>query len=294
MPTLLRSLNLTNARVVARTLAATGHLEALNEVTSPDSVTEELWRGLVHVLRFESPLFGEGDLLTIETAATGLSARATAELYARIKQATADNTRMPSYRIDYGGDDVSPRPPRLVVPLDEIVQEVRSVISRIRYLRLAKTIRERQNPTVDADRQVLLSRLQAMGFSDELSDASSEIEQRAATATTETDVKTVMDLLRSFFEEFTEEACRKVEARLGKPVPSGPKLSHYAPYRQYLESARFIGFEESEFLQKLYNFLSNQGTHKLGSAPEQLKVAHTTVIEWCMLIAGRINDFLSN
>jgi hypothetical protein len=79
---------------------------------------------------------------------------------------------------------------------------------------------------------------------------------------------------------------------VNKPVPSGPKVNHYAPYRQYLENAEFIGAEESELLQKLYNFLSNQGSHKLGSAPEQLRVAHATVVEWCMLIAGRIANFL--
>lgn len=49
-----------------------------------------------------------------------------------------------------------------------------------------------------------------------------------------------------------------------------------------------VGPEESALLQALYNFLSNQGTHKLGAAPEQLRVAYATVIEWCMLVAGRV------
>ena len=54
-----------------------------------------------------------------------------------------------------------------------------------------------------------------------------------------------------------------------------------------------IGPEEYNLLQKLYNFLSNQGSHQLGSAPEQLRVAHATVIEWCMLIAGRVENLLA-
>jgi len=127
-----------------------------------------------------------------------------------------------------------------------------------------------------------------MGFSAKLSQASDEIEARAVLAATEIDVKAVMDLVRTFLEEVVEEASRKIEPKVGRAAPAGPRISHYAPYRQYLESAGIVGPEESALLQTLYNFLSNQSTHKLGAAPEQLRVAHVTVIEWCLLIVGRV------
>lgn len=287
-PMLLALLDLRTARVIARTLAATGNLSALQELSRVDSAAEDLWRGLIHVLRFESPLFSEVDLQVVEKAATLASAMAGREAAVEMEEL---NTTPPVPGV--------PRPfvgrrvvHRLPTPLSQAVDELHAVVSRIRYLRLAKTLRENQNPAIDADRQELLSRLQSLGFSAKLSHASNEIERRAATATTDIDVKAVMDLLRTFYEEFTEEACRRVESKVDTAAPSGPKVNHYAPYRQYLENANLIGPEESEFLQKFYNFLSNQGSHKLGSAPEQLRVAHATVVEWCMLIAGRIANFL--
>jgi len=293
VPTLLRSLNMENARVIARTLAATGNLDALAKVTGGGELTQELWRGLVHTLRFESSLFSEADLQSIETAAVLLANIATQE---GIKENQSNPHRTTHRLVATGSTPYNPktRTYRLVTPMHDVLDELRSVIERVRYLRLAKTIQEGQNPAIDHDRQVLLSRLQSMGFSDKLSIASSEIEKRAASASTGVDVESAMDLLRTFFEEFTEEACRKIEAKVGKPVPTGPKVAHYQPYRQYLENAGIVGPEESALLQTLYNFLSNQGTHKLGSAPEQLRVAHATVIEWCMLIAGRASDFLQN
>jgi hypothetical protein len=107
-------------------------------------------------------------------------------------------------------------------------------------------------------------------------------------------VKSVIDLLRTFLEEVIEEACRQIEQKVGKAAPAGPRVNHYSPYRQYLESAGIVVREESELLQVLYNFLSNQSTHRLGAAPEQLQVARVTVIEWCMLVAGRVEAFISS
>ena len=48
----------------------------LDDVTTLDGATQELWRGLIHVLRFESPLFSETDLRTITRAAGHLRNRA--------------------------------------------------------------------------------------------------------------------------------------------------------------------------------------------------------------------------
>ena len=238
--------------------------------------------------RFESALFREDDLQTVLAAAQ--RAERLARVYAVEEFKASDRVR-PGYVVQrLPGKTATDTPYIIITPFENITSEARSVVERIRYLRLAKTIREGRNPAVDADRQVLLSRLQAMGFSDSLSITSDEIEQRAATAATPTDVKTVMDLLRSFYEGFVKEACGKVEAKAGKSVSSGS----FQPYKQYLENAGLLVPDESAILQSLYNFLSNQGAHKLSSAPEQLRVAHATVVEWCMMVAGRVDAFLAS
>ena len=86
--------------------------------------------------------------------------------------------------------------------LDPVIDELKSVIARVRYLRLAKSIREQQNPAIDADRQILLSRLQEMGFSDKLYAASTEIESKAAVAANETDVRRSWNYYDLFYEDF--------------------------------------------------------------------------------------------
>ena len=308
---LFGALNAQSARVVARTLAATHNLAPL-AVTRKLRSGEELWRGLVHTLRFESGLFSEKDLQTVLAAARPAKEVARPLAVTRKLRSGEELWRGLVHTLRFESGLFSEKDLQTVLaaarPAKEVARpfaversnvsgrlhpgraywpEVRSVVERIRYLRLAKNIREGRNPAVDTDRQVLLSRLQAMGFSDSLSIASNEIEHRAGIASTATDVKTVMDLLRSFYEGFIKEACGKIEMRVGKSVPSGS----FQPHKQYLENAGLLVPDESAVLQSLYNFLSNQGAHKLSSAPEQLRVAHATIIEWCMLVAGRIDAF---
>ena len=289
VPALFNNLNQQNARVVARTLAATQNLAPVGETTDMRPAIEELWRGLIHTLRFESVLFSETDLQTV--LATAQHAQRVARTFA-VKQAKASGRPRPGwvYR-RLPRDTTGETRYHIRTPFQHLVPEAQSVIDRIRYLRLAKTIHEGRNPAVDADRQVLLSRLQARGFSDSLSTTLDEIEQRAAIAATPTDVKTVMDLLRSFYENFVREACGKIESRA---KASAPTRGTFHPYKQYLENAGLIVADETAILQSVYNFLSNQGTHKLTSAPEQLRVAHATVVEWCMMVAGRIDTLLAN
>lgn len=288
VPALFTHLNRQSARVVARTLAATQNLAPLAEMNDTRPAIEELWRGLVHTLRFESGLFRENDLQTVLAAAQCAKSVATAFAVEKAKAAgrprpgwthrpiPVDTARGMTYLIN--------------TPFETLLPEVQSVVDRIRYLRLAKTIHDGRNSAVDADRQVLLSRLQARGFSDSLSTTLEAIEQRAAIAASPTDVKAVMDLLRSFYEAFIREACGKIETTAMPSVPTG---GTFQPYKQYLETAGLIVEDETAVLQSVYNFLSNQGAHKLTSAPEQLRVAHATVVEWCMMLAGRIDTLLA-
>lgn len=288
VPILFTFLTVDNARVIARSIAATKNLGVLLDLQRLDTPIEILWRGLIHTLRFEPGLFDDGDLDIVLAGAIELRKRAYAD-GERLKQlAAAKGVEVEGVR----RHSIGSKTPFVVVTFGGIADEVRAVLDRVRYLRLAKTLQEGRNPAIDADRQVLISRLTGLGYSDQLVKVSHEIEQKANLAQSEIDAKTTMDLLRTFYEEFIEESCRKVEKKVGKDAPAGPKVNHFAPYREYLATHAFVGPEESELLQKLYNFISNTGTHKLSSAPEQLRVTHAMVIELCMLIAGRVAAYL--
>src|SRR6267143_3557140 len=69
--------------------------------------------------------------------------------------------------------------------------------------------------------------------------------------------------------------------------PSG-KLKDFQPWKDLLVTAKVLTSEEADILQKFYNYFSNVGTHRLGSQQEHVRVAKNTVIEWGLLLVGRV------
>jgi hypothetical protein len=174
IPLLMSLLNEVNARVIARALLVTGNVDGLLEIKKLNSAAEQCWRGVIHVLRFESGLLRDEDLAAIDVAAHVLR-----------HNAFKEGAKEPAKIAPKGFKTYGSPLPDVVRTFSPMVDEVESVIARVRYQRLAKALRSGTNLAVDADRQVLLSRLATVGYSAALSNASNEIEHKAATAQTE-------------------------------------------------------------------------------------------------------------
>ena len=277
VPALLGAMTSANAGLAARTLLATDNADPFASMERLDDVGAAFWGGTALTMRYEPHLVDPKAEAKIRATAAKLQTRAQIADGAR-KQGLSSPSAYTGVVVASGAR--------------QALEHVLGLSGRIRYEWVARTIREGPNPAVEADRQVLKSRLAQIGLSAGLLRASDEVAHRALTAVTETDVKTVMDLVRAFLEEFVEEAAHKIQPMVGTAVPSGPRQSHFRPYRDYLTNAKVMAQDESDLLQSLYSFISNHGSHKLFTSPEKLRVSHSMVIEMAMLIAGRIVDLL--
>lgn len=163
---------------------------------------------------------------------------------------------------------------------------VRRTVERVRYLRLRQELIEAVNPEINTDRQTLVSRLEELGFRRDIVEALQELDRKLYGAGRALDFKGVMDLARTIFEEIVEDAAKKTAQLMKRSPPPGGKP--FQPWKQFLTDAGLITADEGELLQKLYNYLSNAGAHKLGSAPEQARVTKNMVIELGLLVVGRV------
>ena len=92
--------------------------------------------------------------------------------------------------------------------------------------------------------------------------------------------------------ETFEDAANSIAEAQSKALPGGK--NHFARFLQFLVNEGVLTVDEGEFSQKLYNYLSNAGSHSLGSAPEQARLTKNIVIEVCLLVLGRIQTFKAN
>jgi hypothetical protein len=79
-------------------------------------------------------------------------------------------------------------------------------------------------------------------------------------------------------------------ARLSKRPTPPAGSGNFQPWNQLLINAGVLTDDEGALSQKLYNFLSNAGAHRLGSALEHVRVAKAMVIELGMLLVGRVQS----
>jgi hypothetical protein len=272
---LLAQLNNRTAAVIAHTLVELHHVNAVREWSRIDESGLTFWRAIAEKLRYEHWLLSPDDLQHVLKGMSGIYATAIAKM-----SSAGRETLSKEYKEGERAKQL----------LDN---DLRPITTRVEYDRLKAELLNVQNPALDSDRRELLSRLEVLGFDERLSAALDEIDRKLIRASTAFDFKTAMELLRTFFEEFIEEAAKKVSRKSTVRFPTGEKLNHFSTYKDYLRNSSIIGREEEELLQKLYNYLSNMGSHVLGSTPEQFHVSRTTVVEWCMMIAGRVQNYLS-
>jgi hypothetical protein len=168
---------------------------------------------------------------------------------------------------------------------------VGAIIDRIEYLRLRDELLETVNPELNADRAIVVERARSAGFSEELPKALAEVEARIAAAASGFDFKACMELTRTALQEFVRQTCRTIEPTFGKPVP-GATESYYKPWLDYLSSAGLLRADEQPVFQSLYNYMSKEGAHKLGSAVEAVRVARGVTIELLLLLSGRLQGYL--
>lgn len=171
--------------------------------------------------------------------------------------------------------------------LGVVLERVERTIGRIRYLRLKAELLEGVNPEINTDKQVLVSRMEQLGFRKQIMEAMEELDRKVHEAGKPLDFKACMDLARTIFEEIVEDAGRKAAAVKNHSLPPAGS-SNFQPWYQLLVNVGALSGKEGDVLQKLYNFLSTEGAHQLESAPEQVRVAKNTVIEWGLLVVGRV------
>jgi len=262
---LIKQIDLKNAKVISHCLFEIGKLaDLITVINHPLTKSEHrlaLWASLIEKLTAESHRFTEADINALDQMAVGWSKK-----YPKLSA------------------QFSVRPD-VALAIVKALDHLRGRIDKVRYLRLKRQLFEGQNPEINTDKQVLVSRLEALGFRQEIVKALDQLDVKLYSAGTPLDFKGCMDLLRTIYEKIFEDAAKAASTKVARPLP---QTGAFQPWRQYLENENVITRDEGEVAQKLYNYLSNAGAHRLGSEPEQARVTKNIVIELGLMVVGRV------
>lgn len=262
-------LNASNAPIVAYMVHELGSRLTFRYWERIDLPSIEFWVGIADKLSVEPWLFSPADLDELRVG------------WARLKSLT-------DFAIERPDEDVERWD--IAKQFRRVLDYVEHVLDLVARRRLEQTLATAPDLTVQADTQRLLSRLDRLKFNKALAETLDEIDRRDAVAATPFDFKSAADLLRSFFEEFFKEAARTIAKTNQVPAPvAGAKgVTHFRSFKDYLQQHGVIDADETQFLQQLYALLSNASAHRLGAPPELFRATKVTVIEWCLVIAGRV------
>lgn len=259
-----------SAVVVGHLLA---DLHCIEDIEVNPWVLAGVWSGWRQRLRYASETFSEE------------------ELRALLKAKAAAYGRFPR---EQQGTHVIIKVPLDGTRLSNELTAIDGLVQLVRYERLKKHLVEGHNPEINTDREAVVSRLAALGFPKDVEEALRDVDAKLQVADSPFDFKGCIDLVRAVFEKVVQHSAAAVSKRSAQTLASGPAVGNFSPYKQYLQNNGLLTPNEAEAVQKLYNYLSTDGAHALGSAPEQARVAKNNVIEWSLLILGRVQKYLGN
>lgn len=173
--------------------------------------------------------------------------------------------------------------------MHEATWALRRIAEYLEYLRVRQEILEGENPEINTDRVVLVSRFRALGFSGPLEALLQKTDEALATAADAFDLKRVMELVRSAVEQIAEQSARAEAALVHlDPKTLGETPSRFSASVAALHRTGLLSNKEQSALQAFYNMLSVDGAHAWGSAHEQARLSKNMMIEWGVLILNRV------
>lgn len=161
-----------------------------------------------------------------------------------------------------------------------------SILDRINSIEIKLLEYELQevNQEVNEDKETLVKEFNRFGFPKDLAETLDKIDQKLKSAADDFDFKGCMDLIRSFTERFYESIASSLG---GNGKVDGKDSEQVAKFFQKYD---LISEEQGKILTSLRHFLSNWGSHRLKSKPEDARLSRNMAIEFSLYITRRLEE----
>lgn len=165
-------------------------------------------------------------------------------------------------------------------------------VTTIHYIRLKKELQEGANFEINQDRDRLAESLEQYGFSHKLTEFLQFADREFEKAKDEFSYKSCIDQIRTFYAELLIETADKIAVSQGTTLAKeGIDGTRPADVRKFLLQSGFLSEQFKLLIEGLYKFMSDEGTHTLGSTREVARLARNLAIEIGLLVTKRVAEW---
>lgn len=145
---------------------------------------------------------------------------------------------------------------------------------------------EGNNQEINEDKETLKLEFSKYDFPGDLAETLDKIDQELNNANDDFDFKGCMDLIRSFTEKFYKTLALKLDKNEGKEMDEKDSVKT----AKFFKDKNLISDDQSKILVALRHFLSNFGSHRLKSRPEDARLSRNMMIEFSLYLLRRYKE----
>lgn len=177
---------------------------------------------------------------------------------------------------------------KIKVAMEGEDEHIFQLIEKINSAELANLVTklEENNSEINEDKETLKKTFQKYNFPSDLSETLDKIDEKLNTARDKFDYKGCIDLIRSFTERFYQIIVIGLDKEVGNKM-DGKDSEKVA---KFLKEKDIISDDQGKILVSLRHFLSNFGSHRLKSRPEDARLSRNMAIEFSLYITRRYEE----
>lgn len=180
---------------------------------------------------------------------------------------------------------------RAIYESEEVLNTIKGTVYKIKKHRLKLIWLEGINLEVNQDQEQVQNLIKNFGFSLELEEALSKINEKVYIADDKFDFKGCIDLIRSFLNELCKSVASRVEEV--STIQHSEDITEMGKAMSYLrrKDIAFLDAEEDSFVTSFNALLSQKGVHKLTSDKEYARISKNVAIETGLFLLERLSKY---
>lgn len=187
----------------------------------------------------------------------------------------------------YGDSKIAEEIARLRTLYDlplQTLKQLEKVVNEILTQVFVKQIDTSFNPELNVDEEKVHEAIDELGINIDVSESLKHIANEIQDASTEHNYRDIMSAIRVYTERLYEQIAKKLDPQTKLDGKDSKEVA------KFFQEQKLISTDVADLLKAHRHFLSNDGTHRIKSRKEDLRIAKNFTIELSLYLLTRLRE----